>query len=223
MTNTWTKIKDYIKSLELDWSDFFLAIGFIFSVPFYAFAWKFMVETDLSKIFLTNWMIIICFSVTAICWGIYFYLEIKRGRLKNNIFLWAAILLAIIALVGVLVQPETVRLTIHEVVGSGLDVVLGSGVLKVGDGLVQALEEIVVDVLARVALGSLDTGNIGLAVGNIAPEVNQVHVDMSPEDAADGCIDCIAFGVAVLDEGVAVLDGEAVCLAPGVSKGGITG
>ena len=99
------KLKGFIQGLQLEKSDIFLLIGFIFSVPFYAFAWKYMVETDLSKIFFKDWMTIVCFSVVAICWGFYFYFEAKKGRLKNNAALWVWIFVTIIGFVGVLVQP----------------------------------------------------------------------------------------------------------------------
>ena len=100
------RIKVYIKDLELDFSDLFLAIGFLFSVPFYAFAWKFMVTTDPSQVFFKPWMMISCFAITAICWAIYFYLEIKNKRIGNRIFLFTYIFFVVLSLIVVLVQPK---------------------------------------------------------------------------------------------------------------------
>lgn len=106
MTTKFEQLKQYIKSLELGLSELFLAIGFLFSVPFYAFAWKFMVTTNPDEVFLKPWMIIVCFSVVVICWGIYFYLEIRKGRLAGNLFTWLYIFFAIMSVVTVLVQPS---------------------------------------------------------------------------------------------------------------------
>ena len=113
MTNTFNKLKDYLKGMKFDLSDYMLAIGFLLSVPFYAFAWKFMVTPNPAEIFLKPWMMIVLFSGTAICWGIYFYLEIKKGRLKNNVFLWAFVFLNILGLIAVVAQPETVRFLVE--------------------------------------------------------------------------------------------------------------
>ena len=107
------KAKEYIKSLELDLSDLFLAIGFLFSVPFYAFAWQFMVTTDASTLFFKDWMTITCGSITVICWGIYFYLQIKKGNIKNDIITWLFVFFAVTSVVGVLVQPS--HFSIEEV------------------------------------------------------------------------------------------------------------
>ena len=98
-------LKEYIKGLELGLSDLFLAIGFLFFIPFAAFSWKFMVTSDPSTILFKGWMIITCFILSASCWGIYFYLEIKKGNVKNNVFTWLFVFFAIMSLVSVLVQP----------------------------------------------------------------------------------------------------------------------
>ena len=108
MTSKIEQFKAYLKTLELGLSDLLLAIGFIFSVPFYAFAWKFMVTPDPANVFFKPWMMIICFIVTAVCWVSYFVIEAKKGNLKNNAFLWIFVFLTILGLVGVLVQPTTV-------------------------------------------------------------------------------------------------------------------
>ena len=113
MTSLFTRFKDYIKTLKLDLSDLMLATGFIFFVPFAAFAWQFMVNADPTVLFFKPWMMIVCFTISVCCWGVYFYLEIKRGRLKNNLFLWGFIFLAVLGLIAVLAQPETVKFLVE--------------------------------------------------------------------------------------------------------------
>lgn len=100
------KIKNYIKSIHLDLSDLFLAIGFLFFVPFAAYSWKFMVTFDPSTLFLKNWMIIVLFTVSFICLGIYIGLEFKKGNITNKWFFWIFIFFAIMSVVTVLVQPN---------------------------------------------------------------------------------------------------------------------
>lgn len=102
------QIKNYLKTLELGLSDLLLAIAFIFSVPFFAFAWKFMVTPNPADVFFKIWMMIVCFSIAAISYIGYFILEAKKGNLKNNAFLWIFLFLTILGLVAVLVQPTTV-------------------------------------------------------------------------------------------------------------------
>ena len=98
-------LRCYLKSIHLIKSDLFLAFGFLFFIPFAAFSWKFMVTSDPSQVFFNNRMIITCFSISLICWIIYFILEAKNGRLKNNIFTWLFVFFTIESLVSVLVQP----------------------------------------------------------------------------------------------------------------------
>lgn len=99
-------IRAYIKKINLELSDFLLIFGFIFSIPFYAFAWKFMVTWDPSKIFFDARMIVVCFAITVLCWAGYFVLEIKKGRLKFNLFMCVYIVMAIMSVVTVLVQKS---------------------------------------------------------------------------------------------------------------------
>ena len=99
------KVKDYLKSIHFIKSDLFLVFGFLFFIPFAAFSWKFMVTSDPSQVFFNNRMIITCFSIASICWGIYLFLEAKNGRLKNSAFVWLFVFFTISSLVSVLVQP----------------------------------------------------------------------------------------------------------------------
>lgn len=98
-------LKEYVKGLELSLSDLFLAIGFLFFIPFAAFSWQFMVTAVPNLVPFKMWMMIVCFVISSSCWGAYFFLEIRKGRLKNNIFFWLYIFFAIMSLVSVLVQP----------------------------------------------------------------------------------------------------------------------
>ena len=107
----WCKSK--IKSLELTWSDFFLGLGFLCFVPFAALSWLFMVTQNPHDIFFKPWMMIVCFTISVISLGIYFYLEIKRGNIKNNLFLWVYILFAILSVVSVLVQPRVFEIDVE--------------------------------------------------------------------------------------------------------------
>ena len=99
------KLKTYLKQYHPTLSDAFFLFGFIFSIPFYAFAWKFMVTSDPSKIFFDTRMIISCFAITVICWAIYFVLEVRNGRIKNHLFTWVFVVYAILSIVTVLIQP----------------------------------------------------------------------------------------------------------------------
>ncbi len=100
-------IKEYLKSIKLIASDYLLAFGFLFFIPFAAFAWKFMVTSDPSQIpFVTVQMIIVCFSISAFCWGVYLILEAKAGRVKNNIFVWLWLFFVIISIVAVVIQSS---------------------------------------------------------------------------------------------------------------------
>ena len=125
-------IKEYVKGLELSLSDLFLAIGFLFFVPFAAFAWKFMVTPDPSTIILKDWMIIACFTISALCWAAYFYLEIKKGNIKNNIFTWLFVFFAVMSVVSVLVQPADSVAYVEAKFVNGLSEQYYPGI-KVGD------------------------------------------------------------------------------------------
>lgn len=96
----------YIKEINFELNDFLLMFGFLFSIPFYAFAWKFMVTSDPNQVFFNTRMIITCFAITIICWALYFILEIKKGRIKNHLFTWVYVFMAIVSVVAVLIQKN---------------------------------------------------------------------------------------------------------------------
>ena len=100
------RVRDYIKGIHLSLSDFLLMFGFLFSIPFYAFAWKFMVTWDPSQIYFDTRMIITCFTITLICWAWYFVLEIKKGRIKFRLFTIVYVLMAIMSVVTILIQKN---------------------------------------------------------------------------------------------------------------------
>ena len=100
------RIKLYLKSIKLYPSDYLLAFGFLFFVPFAAFSWIFMVTSNPYDVpFMNIPMIIACYLITACCWGTYLFLEYRSGRLKNNIFLWLFVFFFIMSIVSVAVQP----------------------------------------------------------------------------------------------------------------------
>ena len=106
------KILAFIKNIKFTWSDLFLAVGFLFFIPFPAFSWKFMVTYDPSYLFFKNWMIITCFTISFLCLSIYLYLEFKKGNIKNNWIFWVFLLFCILSVVTVLVQPKFSETTV---------------------------------------------------------------------------------------------------------------
>ena len=104
--NTAKRFKEYFKSIHLITSDYFLAFGFIFFIPFAAFSWIFMVTANPSNVpIISIQMIITCFVLCSICWIVYFFLEAKAGSVKNDVFTWLFVLYLVMSVVSVLVQP----------------------------------------------------------------------------------------------------------------------
>lgn len=114
MNKTFQQEKNIKKGIKFFLSDAFLAIGLLFSIPFYAFAWKFMVTEDPNTIPLNINMIIACFALTMVCWGIYLYLEIKAKRMPPKIVTWLFVALLTFFILSVMVQP-TVQIIPTEV------------------------------------------------------------------------------------------------------------
>lgn len=112
MSGILKRVKDYIKLQEFGLSDFLLLVGFIFSLPFYIFSWSFTVTKDPNDIFFKPAMMIVCFAMTMLCWGTAFFLEIKRGRIKNHPFLWIFLFFQVYSLIIVLVQPRIISVDV---------------------------------------------------------------------------------------------------------------
>lgn len=136
------QIISYFKNIKLTVSDILLGIGFLFSIPFYAFAWKFMVTSDPSQIFLDNRMIITCFFMVVVCWSGYFVCEIREKRIRNNFFTWAYVFFAILSVVSVLVQPTVTSIMVECRHVNAISMQLHPGV-QVGD---------IVEVISTISL-----------------------------------------------------------------------
>lgn len=106
------KIKNYIKSLELRWSDLFIFVGFLPFALFLIFGQLFMQYPNPEEVAFKPWMIIVSFVISVGCWGTYIYLEWKRGNQPKNYITWAFVILAIIGVIGILIQPNIFQETV---------------------------------------------------------------------------------------------------------------
>lgn len=100
------KIKAFIKSLELRWSDLLIFVGFLPFALFLIFGQLFMQYPNPDDVAFKPWMIIVSFIVSIGCWGAYIYLEWKRGNQPKNIVTWIFVVVAIIGVIGILIQPN---------------------------------------------------------------------------------------------------------------------
>ena len=99
-------MKEFIKKLNLRWSDLLLLVGFLPFAIFLVFGQLFMQYPNPSDVALPLWAIIICFIVLLGSWGAYLYLEFKRGNKPHNYITWAFAFILIIGIIGVIVQPS---------------------------------------------------------------------------------------------------------------------
>ena len=106
------KIKSFIKSLHLRLSDLFMLTGFLPFTLFLIFGQLFMQYPNPAEVAFKLWMIIAAFVISAGSWGAYIYLENKRGNLPNNIVTWIFVILAIIGVIGILIQPNIFQETV---------------------------------------------------------------------------------------------------------------
>lgn len=101
-------MKNFIKSLELRWSDLFILIGFIPFALFLVFGQAFM-QTDVpSEVPFTIPAIIVCFLIMVLSWGAYLYLEHKRGNVKFSYFILIFIGLALLNVIVIFAQPRQI-------------------------------------------------------------------------------------------------------------------
>lgn len=105
MNSLVSKLKNYVIGLELRWSDLFLLVGFLLSLPFFVFVWQFMTTANPDEILFKPWMIVTCFLLIVVSWGLYFFLEIRKGNLKANTFTWLFIFFLFMGVISVIVQP----------------------------------------------------------------------------------------------------------------------
>ncbi len=109
-----SKSKSYLKFIKLYSSDYFLAFGFLFFIPFAAFAWVFMVTSNPADVpLITSQMIISCFILCASSWIVYLYLEVKADRLKINIFFWFFIFFLLVSVISVIIQPTDIYFSVE--------------------------------------------------------------------------------------------------------------
>ena len=106
------KIKAFIKSLELRWSDLFILVGFIPFTLFLIFGQLFMQYPNPDEVAFKPWMIIVSFVIAVGCWATYIYLEWKRGNQPKNIVTWIFVFVAIIGVIGILIQPNIFQETV---------------------------------------------------------------------------------------------------------------
>ena len=106
------KIKSFIKSLHLRLSDLFMLTGFLPFTLFLIFGQLFMQYPNPAEVAFKLWMIIAAFVISAGSWSAYIYLENKRGNLPNNIVTWIFVILAIIGVIGILIQPNIFQETV---------------------------------------------------------------------------------------------------------------
>lgn len=98
-------MKKLIKSMELRWSDLFLLIGFIAFALFLCFGQEFMQHTDPTIVNFPLWLSSIVFVVMIGTWGVYLFLEHKRGNVKINYIVYFFIFLALFGAIVTLAQP----------------------------------------------------------------------------------------------------------------------
>ena len=126
-------MKKIIASLQLRLSDLFILVGFIPFALFLMYGQEFMQYPNPDDVAFKLWAIIPCFVVSASCWGVYIYLEFKRDNGPKNYVTWTFIALAIIGVIGILIQPTLFQETIIvRFVNEINQAVYGEG-LQVGD------------------------------------------------------------------------------------------
>lgn len=106
MNTMLAKLKNYVINLHLGLDDLCLLVGFLFTLPFYVFIWQFMTTINPDDILFKPWMMIVCFSGMALSWGLYFFLEIKKGYVKNNVFTWLFLFFILMSVLSVVVEPS---------------------------------------------------------------------------------------------------------------------
>ena len=99
-------MKNFIASLKLRRSDLFILLGFLAFIPFLIFGQLFMQYPNPDDVAFPLWAIIPCFIIAAVCWGYYIYDEFKAGNAPHRYISYIAIFVAIIGVLGVMVQPS---------------------------------------------------------------------------------------------------------------------
>ena len=99
-------MKKFIESLQLRWSDLFLLLGFLPFTLFLIFGQVFMQSINPEMVPFSIWAAIPCFIVSLGMWGIYLYLEFKRGLIVKNYITWIFVILAVVGVISIAIQPQ---------------------------------------------------------------------------------------------------------------------
>lgn len=101
------KLKQFIASLQLRLSDLFLFVGFLAYAIFLIFGQEFMQYQDPKVVALPLWLAIVMFVILVGCWGMYFYLELVKNKLKVNKYIaFAFIGVVLFNIVAIAIQPS---------------------------------------------------------------------------------------------------------------------
>ena len=99
-------MKNFIKSLELRWSDLFLLLGMIPFAVLLTFGQLFMQYPNPDDVALPLWAAIICIVSLVGLWGYYLYLEVYRSKEKFNLIIPTVLLsLVLLNVVAIAIQP----------------------------------------------------------------------------------------------------------------------
>ena len=127
------KIKSFIKSLNLRWGDLFMLLGFLPFTLFLIFGQLFMQYPNPNEVAFKLWAIILCFVISAGSWGTYIYLERKRGNYPKDIVAWILAIVAIIGVIGILIQPSVFQENVYIRMVNDLNKELYGENISVGD------------------------------------------------------------------------------------------
>lgn len=100
------KIKLFFSNIKFKLSDLFLVIGFIPMIIYLITGQVFMQYPNPHDVGLSLPWIIVLFVVLLISWGIYLYLEFKEGNKVRNCVSLIFIVLAVVGIIGILIQPR---------------------------------------------------------------------------------------------------------------------
>lgn len=103
-------MKNFIKSLELRWTDLAFVAGLIPFAILLIFGQLLMQHQDPTEVAIPLWAAILCFVAMLGCWGYYLYEEVwnKREQFNklNSIVICALTTLVLINIIGIFVQPS---------------------------------------------------------------------------------------------------------------------
>ena len=101
-------MKKIISLLHLRLSDLFLVVGLVPMVFFLMYGQEFMQKVDPNDVPLKITAIIPLFVLLVLSWGVYIFLEYRRGNKFNKYISITFLLLAVIGIIGIVIQPSHV-------------------------------------------------------------------------------------------------------------------